>query len=366
MPANPPSNVQKAPSFNRATRQAIIPAGSFSYIPGAPSQIQLPQVGLLANLWLAISATFTTASTGTYTIVDGPIPNPYGLINRVRLFTNEGNEIINVSAAGLYLLQRIQRSSYDPRNPLASLGSTNTAKAVYNAPTMTTSTTYTINFNFQIPVAWGAQLQAGLILLQNNFTRITAELTFNDGTVSGNMITLGGTTPSISALSVSATLLMEIFNLPASTDSYPDLSKILIQREDLQPVVNTGQMTYNPVLGNTYLDWIMQFENNGARMVPANFSQLQLVYSQTQAVYNMDIPSFLARTRELLGNIDLPDGVFWWPMSDGFGLPEVGNTRDSINSKLLTALQLITTIGTGVSLVNAQVRVISRQLADIA
>ncbi len=365
MPATTPQK-QAVPTFNQATRQAIIPAGTFNYVVGSPQQQQLPQVGLLANLWLTVSATFLTAHTGTYTIVDGPIPNPYGIIQRVRVFTNEGNELINLSAAGLYLIQRLQRSSYDPRNPLASLGSTNTAAAIYNAPTMAIDTTYTITFNMKIPIAWGPQLQAGLILLQNNYTRITAEVTFNDGTVSGNLITMGGTTPSISALAVTCLLAMEIFNLPPSTASYPDLSKVLIQREDLQPVTNTGNFSYNPVLGNTYLDWIMQFENNGARMVPANFSQLQLVYSQTQAVYNETPSQFLARNRELLGNIDLPDGVFWWAMSDGFGLLEVGNTRDAINTGLLTALQLISTIGSTVTLTNARVRVISRQLASVA
>lgn len=360
----------QAPSFNTATRQSILQYYDFGPVtsPGVPAQFQLPQVGLLANLYFQVQANVTVPSTGTpVTNVASPIPDPFRFIQRVRVFTNEGNEIFNVTGAGLYLIQRTLRSTYDPRNPAVSLASSNTAAAIYSMPASPANNgTYQINFGFKIPLSWGAQLQAGLIMLQNPQTRVTLELTL------GNPATdlISGVTSVVNSLSVP--VQGEIYAVPANRQSYPDLSMVMTTQEQLSPINNVGQFQYFPLLGNTYIDWIMQFENNMggsnadyARMVPASFSQLQLIYSQTQQVYSYSPSIMLMRIREMLGGIDLPDGVFWWGLGDGFGLPEVGSPRDAIDTSQLTDLRLITTLQ-NVTLSSAQVRVIARQLCKTA
>jgi hypothetical protein len=97
-----------------------------------------------------------------------------------------------------------------------------------------------------------------------------------------------------------------------------------------------------------------------------DFNNLQLTYAQTQNAYRINTQFFNHYTRKRLGGIDLPDGVFYWDFSGGFGLPEVGNTRDAIDTSRITDLQFITTIAPTVTLVNAQVRTISRTLSQVA
>lgn len=354
-----------AVGFNNATRQSIFPLPPFAYSANAIIPIQLPQVGFLSKILIGVKANVTAGAHGTYTTnTTAPIPDPFRFIKRVRLATNEGAELVNMSGYGLYLFSRILRTQFDVRNPSPSLASTNTAYDIYNAPaTIAQGATADVNFMIEIPVAWGEQLQAGLLLLQNPVTRIMLELTFGDATTDLITLAASGGAAALTVNTISVNSVMEIYNVPDDRRNYPNINEVQLLREELVPIVNVGDFQYRPALGNTYLDHIMQFENNGARMLPANFSQFGVTYAQTQNAYRVQ-PQFMEyRTRRLLGNQDLPDGVYWWPWDCGFGIPEINTTRDVFDTSRITDMQLTTGIAPTVTLTNAQVRVISRQLA---
>lgn len=347
--------------FNNATRQSFIPLNQIRYSAGGSESLQLPPVGFLSKIIVMVSATLTTNNAGTYTAVE---QGPNSIIKRVRLHTNEGAEVYNLSGEGAYLMSRIIRSQYDYRNPAPSFASTATAPHVYYYPsTLAVSTTTTVRFPIHIPVAWGEQLQAGLILLQNQISRMQLELTFGDA-LTDLYTAAGGGAITVGAVTIKP--LMEIFNVPDNAQDYPDISTVMITLEENQPVTSTGDFQYRPLLGLEYLDIIQEFTNNGVRMTPDNFSKLQLVYAQTQNAYTVDIQTQLYIQRYRLGGIDLPDGVFWWSFGMGTGLPEIGNTRDVIDTGRVTDLQLNTHIGEAVVLTNAKVKSIRRMLSEVA
>jgi hypothetical protein len=332
-------------SFNSGTRQSIQQLPPIVYTPNSPVSLQLPQVGYLSKIWINCRVTVTTGATGTYTQTVNPVPTPYGLLKRIRVLTNEGAEIYNTTGYGNYLVQRMQRGGYDPRNPIASYASTNTGLAVFSVPaTMTTSTQYTFNWNVMIPIAWQESLQAGLILLQNPTNRLTLELTFGDATQQ-DLITTGGTTPSVTVNSALFNPAFEFYAVPNQAADNPDTSYVHTILESQDALPGSGDFTYRPALGNIYLNVIQEFINSNARFNPnTDFTQLKLIYAQTQQAYNMTPQEFLARQRYILSGIDLPDGVFFWNFTDGTGLLELSNQRDAIDTSRLTDLSIITSI----------------------
>lgn len=338
----PPGN------FNANTRQSWIQMNPFPFVAGGVLSQQLTQVGFLSRIIVPITVNFTTASTGTYANSLGNPPTPYGFVRRLRLITNEGQELHSTSGYGNYLRTQIMRTALDPRNPVSSFNSTNTAAAVYNIPaSYTTSTAYTITFYMYVDVAWTDSLYQGLIFLQNPTNRLSLEITWGDATT---LLTLGGTTPSITVNSVLCSPYMEMFNVPQDPRNWPSLSFAHMVIEDSTNNINgTGDIVYRPILGNQYLSVISAFTNNNANMVPANFSLKRITYQGTQNAYSITPTNQLIIQRMRYAH-DLPDGVFVDDFRMGVGLPELPSTRDAIATANVTDFQMITTIGSGVTI----------------
>lgn len=356
--SQPPGN------FNLNTRQSWLQMQNVPYSANNAVFQQLQQIGFLSRIIVPVSVTFTTGSTGTYANSVNDPPTPYGFVKKIRLFTNEGQELHNTSGYGNYLRTSMIRTALDPRNPITSFNSANTAAAVYNIPSSyTTSTQYTITFYLLIDVAWSDSLVQGLIFLQNPTNRLTFEITWGDAT---SLLTTGGTTPSITINSVSCNPLMEVFNVPQSQNNWPNLAYAHMVIEDsANNVPGTGDFVYRPVLGNVYLSVINAFTNNSTFMVPANFSQLRITYQGTQNSYTMSPANQLIIQRNRYAH-DMPDGVFVHDMRMGSGLPEIPSPRDLINTSLLTDFQIITTIGSGVTITQpANMRGIREMLAPL-
>jgi hypothetical protein len=208
-------------------------------------------------------------------------------------------------------------------------------------------------------IAWDDALYAGLIFLQNPTNRLSLEITTGDNT---SILTLGGTTPLITVNSYSCIPLIEVFQLPTSAQNWPDLSWAHAVGEDSNnPVSNTGDNAYKPLLGPTYLSIVQSWINNTAQMVPTNFSQLRITYQGTQTAYVMTPINQLTMQRRRYG-ADMPDGVFVHDFRMGSGMPEVASSRDLINTAQLTDFEVITTVSSGVTLTNANFRAVREML----
>lgn len=349
-------------NFNANTRQSWLQGQPVTYAANATVSQQLQQLGFLSRIVLPFSVNFTTSSTGTFANTTTDPPTPYNFIKKIRVYTNEGQEIWNTSGYGAYLHEQIQSDAIDPRNPIASFNSTNTAAAIYQIPaTYTTSTTYTINFYLYLDIAWNQSLQYGLIFLQNPTNRVTLEITYGDAT---SLISTGVGTITIN--SVVCNPLIEIFNLPQAQANWPALTYAHMCIEDSNnSIVGVGDNVYRPILGNTYLSIVQAFINNSTNMVPANFTNLRITYQGTQNSYTQSTVNQLIMQRNRYAH-DLPDGVFVHDFRYGTGLAEVGNTRDVINTSLLTDLQFIATIGSGVTITQpAYYRAVREMLAPL-
>jgi hypothetical protein len=353
--------------FNRATRQSFLQLQPLPYSANGLASIQLPQVGFLAeiNIPVEFNVVASMFTGGDVLTAANEINNaPFNLIRRITLKTNEGAEIYNTTGIENYYVQRAicPRTGYDIMNPSTAFSAGYAHDSVFRYVVPSSGATQTLRFNIKIPVSWGEQNQAGLILLQNPTTRLTLEILWSDGT--GIFTTDTGATYTIN--SVTTEPEMVIFNVPASEEDYPDLSLVHVILSDVVSVTNTGDFLYRPPLGNAYLKIFQQFVNNNARVDLEGFmNRMQLTYAQTQNAYTITPKQQLRLQAERLG-IALPDGGVLWDFTYGSGILEYGNTRDVINTMRLTDMSVISTISSGGdALVNSTCSTIREMLAPI-
>lgn len=347
-------------SFLTATRQNIteLPAQSYD---GNKKTFILPKVGLLSRLYLTFKGTNTivegtgTAAVSQYTA--------YNLIKRIRVLANSGASIFDVSGYGAYNINRLMGRHSVLTDSLFDSG---TDALVYSAPVAANANAW--KFGLEIPIAINDRDPIGLILLQNNSTMITVEVEFNDvygtaddGTVA--VLTTGTATATISAATVG--LSMEYFTVPRNQEDYPALNVIHQYLEESQPFAVTGPQIVTLQRGNTYLQLIHMLTANSL-LNSAAVDRLRILYNQSEVPYNVtgQVQSLIQRKR--YGG-DLPNGTFVhdWYMSNG--IPNLGNSRDFINSATVTEFQSELTIASGTTVSGVtNLRTVKRQLIQIA
>lgn len=346
--------------FSNATRQNVIPLSGLVYTANNTSTIQLPQVGLLARVFVNVHANITLSNGGSDAFslnTAAEWPDPFRLLQRVRLYTGGGAEILNLTGAGLYYAQRIIKG-LDNRNPPTTLASANTAASIYTAPASPAkNNTYDVTFTFELPVAWGAMLQAGLVSMQDPTTRLNVDLIW--GNAATDLLTIGAGTITVNSVNVSTA--EEIYQVPVHPQDYPDMTVAHTWSEEVVPVTATGRFTYKPTLGRTILDYVAAFSFNGTRATPAQVTQTYFQYAQTTNAYTEPAWLNAYRSRMILGE-DLPDGVWWFPFDQSFGFVDINGTRDTFDTSLLTDLSLQWDVTAGTNLTNAYCRVVKREL----
>lgn len=303
--------------FERNTRQKITRLPTITRPTGGGISTQeIPKTGLLARIFLSI--------TGS---VAGTLSNQNALgfssiIKRVRLSTNSGIDLFNVSGAGYgYLLQRqleMQLTAASPANQF------NTA---------ITATTF--NLSMVIPVMLNAHDPIGMVLLQDEQLQVILTIEWEaDATVATGATVTGTAVPAI-----------EYFTTPPDKADYPPLNVVHQIIEDQVAVGATGDYIYNVPRGNTYLGLLMGY---GMAASPADsWSQLIVRVNQSDILYSLvpstlnDLVGWRNGFTRLLGTLPLD-----FLGSDGLG--NYGSARDFINSALLTDFQVVlTTTATG-------------------
>src|SRR5579885_1225830 len=213
--------------FNVNTRRKIIQLADIQYPAGGGIvYTNLPKVGLLARIWLAVRGT-----------VGGTVnaANALGYssaINRFRLTANSSLDVYNVSGVGnSYLVSNTLESEY------------------FNIQGQNQGTSEVVvgNFNLDtlIPCMINMRDPIGLLMLQNEQTVVTLVSDFNTPT------NVGGSTATITALTV--TPYLEVFTVPVSPQDWPPLNVVHQILEDTVPVAGSGDQTYYWPRGNTYL-----------------------------------------------------------------------------------------------------------------
>ena len=332
-------------NFLLATRQGRKSLPAVAINAGQQVTFELPQTGFGAALNLLLQGSVATADGDSFTAKAYPA-FPAAVVARIRVYSNEGVELYNTSGWGNIVYQTTLRTGVSPLD--ASLFSL---------------TTEGFAINFRVPITWGENLQAGLILLQNTNVRYYCEITFStvlQMNADGDEGTLTGTiTPSL-----------EFYHLPSRQQDYPLMKYLKQVVEDIKVIPGTGDFVYQPPTGNLYTRVLQEFVNKASgafvpMTVKSDLTRLQLNYSQTQVPYDELVLNRLADQERWYGQA-LPAGVVAHELSLGNGFPEVPTSRDIINTSRLTDFNIVTGIGSSVTVdAAAYCRTIREQLLPI-
>lgn len=278
---------------------------------------QLPQVGLLKGIHLAITGTLG----GTITS-----PNALGqasILKRVSLSVNNGNKLFSVSGAGYFYLLRDFLDGY--YNPFP-------ASTARNAVA-----TGAVNLDLYIPVMLNEHDPIGLVMLQNQATLVTLELEWESDANVGT----GATFTNFQAVPT-----MEYFQVPDDIRSYPDLTVFHSIIEDQIVVSQTsGDFQYQWQRGNIYLQMLhgYGFAASGAD----NWTKAVLRANQSDVIYETT-PSYQNFLWSDNHPTTRPAGVFGFDLLGSSGIGAFGSSRDQIDStKAADIYSVITVTGAG-------------------
>lgn len=355
--------------FENDTRQQIITLSPMTPPnPGTAGQIvtqQLPTSGYLSAIWMLLQGTTTTTSAQSATVLAYPQP-PWNFLRKIRVYTNMGVELVNLSGYGLYLYQSCLRTGLDIDTIVNSLtyavtdSGNNTVKSRYlvHPTSLAASSSETWKAGFYLPIAWGTAGKAGLQLLQDDAVKYYLELTFGD---LNDLYASTSGTPTLS--NVSVTPMVETFATPRNPANRPDLSYSKMILEETQPFdTGTGVTTFKMVTGNMVSQLIQELSNGSTAhpLDPTEVSLLRMDYASTQVPYNMNPDVQLLRQAFLYGR-NLPQGVYVWELAEALGLKELPTMRDVIDTLMLTNLQTEITLS-GVTLASSKLRTIKEWL----
>lgn len=301
---------QRAQLFAMSTRQnmQMLAKETATTLPNT-LQFTLPKARLLAGLFINIKATWGTAPTVTN---KGVLPK---LIRRVSLDLNNGFAPFVVSGEELRLYNIVDINAKYICDDWYAGGA---SKEYF--------------MNFYLPCTTNPRDPIGLILLQNDQTNVT--LSVDLGMMSDTGIQ---SEPS----KVEVKVMAETFSIPANANAYPDLSvlKLVNGRKDSLPTA--GQQIVKLATGTIYRKLIFKLsDTSGNALTPADItSNIELVFNQADINYSIDPEMLQILNQKQLG-VKLPDGVFVFDFSNSGGLPNLGGTRDFIDSANLTEFWL--------------------------
>jgi len=334
---------QRAAAFNAATRQKFVMVPGVAYTAGAPQQIILPRVGLLARVFLHFAGTLTvTVGAGSATAA---ARSPWNIANRIRLMANSSLPLVDLSGFGAYVANLLTDTAGVQSRPGSyARAFTATDQPQYEPPAIAEVARFgvanganSVDFTIELPIKLTELDPIGLIIAQNPQTTLTVEIT--SGQVADLVTLAGGATATLTGDWSAA---VEYFEAPADPAAMPDATFVHVWQEQRVPISNTGEVPVTLLTGDTYLRvaHILQLDGTLNR---ADLERISLVQNQADTPYSVDRWLALFRQRKIYGK-DLPEGVF----VHDFFVPET--TRDMVNSALYSDLRAVLAIANGATL----------------
>lgn len=323
------------------TRQNFTELPKQSVVEGGRLYFTLPKVGLLSRLFLRVEGTCTTVDgSGSLALSDRGVWN---FIKRIRLIANSGASIFDVSGYGTYLINTLSKMGVDPD----SIGDIDRGARteVFAAP-ITADAANAWKFGLEIPIAINDRDPIGLILLQNNATQLVLEVEFNNCGGANNLVAPVVLTGNATAVfSGTCGVMMEYFTTPRNAADYPPINIIHQWLENQDAIPGVGAFTKSLLRGDTYMKMIHSVTLAGA-LNTTDVDKLRILYNQSEVPYNIDKMSQLMLQRSRYGK-DLHKGCFVHDWYYSSGLPNLGTSRDFINSANVTEFQSEVTINSG-------------------
>jgi hypothetical protein len=302
---------QPVGNFDANTRQKIVQLPTLTKGLGSNTQqTQLPKTGILAGIYLQISATVAGGLSA---------PNAAGassIVRRVRLFVNSGITLIDISGPGYgYLLNESLESEYF------------LAQGQYTGRSAVTPTSF--DLSMYLPISVNLRDAIGAFMLQNEQTIVTLAIDFEqDATVA-------------TGATVTATVkpYLILFTVPVNQADWPPFNVVHQILED-QQAVGAGQVTYPWPRGNTYLSL-----SHGLGIGAAGsdgFTQVAIRLNQSDYLQNTDA-AYLDVQHRLFRGRARPAGAAIFDFLASSGTGNYGKTRDVVNSARVTDISTVLT-----------------------
>lgn len=301
-------------AFQDNTRRKVIPLTSQAKGSTNPLTWDVPKTGLLAGIYLSISISIT----GTLSA-----PNALGVssaVRKVRVVTNGGIDLINISGAGYAYLLRDHLEDYVDVSP-QNQGKT--------APSVAT-----FNLDMYLPIALNARDAVGLFMLQNEQTLCQISVEFEtDATVATGATITGTVQPFV-----------EFFTVPVDPKEYPPLNVVQQVLEDQRAIASVGDLDYSWPRGNTYVQ-VLHGYGIGSSGVDTKWSRARLIVNQSEIIYDYTNTALAMEFAKSHGRVKVP-GVIPFDMIGTSALGTLGSSRDLLFSALVTDLISRITIAT--------------------
>jgi hypothetical protein len=304
-------------TFSMATRRKFNQIGTKTKGATNPLSWDIPKTGLLGGIYLAIRMNVA----GTLSA-----PNALGLasiIRRIRVITNGGIDLVNISGPQYFYLFADQIDDY--RNILAG---SDARSAV---------TTGDYNLDVFLPITLNSRDDLGLFMLQNEQTLVQLEVEFETDSVVATGATVTGTvTPAV-----------EYFTLPLNREDWPPLNVVQQILGDERTLSAAGDHDYHWPRGNTYVSVLHGFDlATGATSDAWSRARVLINQSDTLVEYTPELLDLeVAKYR---GRVRYP-GTIPVDLAGTSGLGNYGSSRDMLYSARVTELLTrVTVTGAGV------------------
>ena len=323
--------------FRRNTRQRIRQTGTTQSLAGggsalaATANFQLDRVGLLNYIIMFVRATVTLSGAGAFATL-----GPWSVVDRVRVDLNLGNmNLVDISGFQLYEMNKMLFRGWSA-DGLAGLFTPNTT--TFSAPLAMGANVWTIPYIIPISANPGSQFDTGLVSLQAPEIQVNVQVRMNSA--GANFVT------NFTSLTLTTVELHPVYF------EYPDPQSVMLPPgqvvrtvEFSQPIVATGDTIYTIDRQGTLLQLCSTVLLNNLR-ADAGIDQFRLVANINDSVYQM--PASILKFKNQFDMSSPADTGVWsldlWHAGEN---PSSYDDRDVIDTEVLTTLQWITSISSG-------------------
>jgi len=305
-------------AFQDATRRKMLPLPAQASVVGGGNVVtwDIPKTGLLAAIHLSIRCVTTAGACAA--------PNIYGFcaaIRRVRLISNSGIDLFNVTGPGYFYLLQNMLEHYQPVTP-------------QNAGQTAVAINQTVNLDMIVPVALNARDSVGLFMLQNEQTLVQLSVEFETTLILGGVACDAITT---------VCPWVEYFTVPVDVKDWPPLNVVQQILEDDRAIVAVGDLDYSWPRGNTYIQVAHAYGCLQAGSAD-NWTRAILLVNQSETLIDLTPAGMILEWNRSHG-FARALGVCLMDLMGTSGLGTMGSSRDLLYSAMVTELTTRITIG---------------------
>jgi hypothetical protein len=293
-------------AFQDSTRRKFMQLGTLTKGTVSPLQWDIPKTGFLAGIYLNIVGTVA----GTLSVLNAV--GKASIVRRVRLITNAGIDLVNISGAGYHYLLRNHLEDYKDPVPQSDARSVVAAAA--------------FNLDMYIPIALNSRDPVGLFMLQNEQTLVQLQVEFEADTT----VATGAT------VTATVTPFVEVFTVPVKTSDWPPLNLVQQILEDTRPVAAVGNLEYSWPRGNSYVQ-VLHAYGIAATGPADSWTRAQVIVNQSETLMDYTPGGLNIEYGKMHGVARLV-GTIPLDLMGTSGLGTFGSSRDMFYSAMVTEL----------------------------